>query len=85
MVKQLLALVRDGHLWKGDKKIHINGELIQRINGLPKAGPNPATEFLSNHEDTKLAQSMKELFWPNEGEMWVSHFRDSRAEHSLHS
>ena len=28
VVKQLLALVHDSHLWIGDKKIPINGELI---------------------------------------------------------
>ena len=58
VVKQLVALLHDGHLWIGDKKIPINGELIHRITALPIAGP----EFPSKHEDTKLAQSMKELF-----------------------
>ena len=43
VVKQLLALVHDGHLWIGDKKIPINGKLIQRITGLPIAGPDPTT------------------------------------------
>ena len=62
MVKQLLALVHDGHLWIGDKKIPINGELIHRITALPIAGPDPGTEFPSKHEDTKLTQSMKERF-----------------------
>ena len=62
MFKQLLALVHDGNLWIGDKKIPINGELIHRIIALPIAGPNPGTEFPSTHEDTKLAQSMKERF-----------------------
>ena len=62
LVKQLLALVHDGHLWIGDKKIPINGELIQRIIGLPIAGPDPVTEFPSKHEDTKLVQTMKEGF-----------------------
>ena len=55
VVKQLLSLVHEGHLWIGDKKIPINGELIQRITGLPIAGPNPVTKFPSKHEDTKLA------------------------------
>ena len=45
VVKQLLALVHDGYLWIGDKKILINGELIHRITGLPMAGPDPGTEF----------------------------------------
>ena len=60
VVKQLLALVHDGHLWIGDKKIPINGELIHRITALPIAGPDPGTEFPSKHEDTKLTQRMKE-------------------------
>ena len=55
VVKQLLALVHDGHLWIGSKKIVIDGELIHRITGLPKEGPDPRIEFVSNHEDTKLA------------------------------
>ena len=62
VVKQLLELVHDGHLWIGDKKIPINGELIHRITALPIAGPDPGTEFPSKHEDMKLAQSMKERF-----------------------
>ena len=61
-VKQLLALFHDSHLWIGDKKIPINGELIHRITGFPIAGPNPVTEFPSKHEDTNLAQTMKECF-----------------------
>ena len=67
VVKQLLALVHDGHLWIGGKKIPINGELIQRTTGLPIVGPDPATEFPSKHEDTKLAQTMKEQFGPTKG------------------
>ena len=67
MVKQLLALVHDGHLWIGDKKIPINGELIHRITALPIAGPDPGTKFPSKHEDTKLAQSMKECFGLKKG------------------
>ena len=67
VVKQLLMLVHDGHLWIGDKKIPINGELIQRITSLPIAGPNPATEFPSKHEDMKLAQAMKERFGLTKG------------------
>ena len=59
VVKQLLALVHDGHLWIGNQKIAINGELIHCITGLPKEGPNPSIEFLGKHEDVKLAQSMK--------------------------
>ena len=62
VVKQLLALVHDGHLWIGDKRIPINGELIHRITGLPKEGLDPGIEFPSKHEDTKLAQSMKDHF-----------------------
>ena len=30
VVKQLLALVHDGHLWIGNQKIAINGELIHQ-------------------------------------------------------
>ena len=67
VVKQLLELVHDNHLWIGDKRIHINGELIHRITGLPIAGPDPGTEFPSKHEDTKLAQSMKERFGLTKG------------------
>ena len=62
VVKQLLALVHDGNLWIGDKIIPINGELIHRITGLPREGPDPGIEFPSKHEDTKLAQSMKDRF-----------------------
>ena len=67
VVKQLLVLVHDGCLWIGDKKILINGELIHRITGLPMEGPDPGTEFPSKHEDTKLAQSMKERFGLTKG------------------
>ena len=62
VVKQLLALVHDGNLWIGDKRIPINGELIHKITGLPKEGTDPGIEFPSKHEDTKLAHSMKERF-----------------------
>ena len=62
VVKQLLALVHDGYLLIGDKRIPINNELIHRITGLPLAGPDLGTEFPSNHDDTKLAQSMKDRF-----------------------
>ena len=67
MVKKLLALVHDGHLWIGDKQIPINAELIHNITGLPIAGPDPSTEFLSKHEDTKLTQSMKDRFGLTKG------------------
>ena len=67
VVKQLLALVHDGYLWIGDKKIIINGELIHRIPGLPMEIPNLGTEFPSKHEDTKLARSMKERFGLTKG------------------
>ena len=67
MVKQLLALVHDGHLWIGDQQIPINAELIHKITGLSIAGPDPSTEFLSKHEDTKLAQSMKDRFGLTKG------------------
>ena len=46
----------------------INGELIHRITALPTAGPDPGTEFPSNHEDMKLAQSMKERFSLTKGQ-----------------
>ena len=55
VVKQLLVLVHDGHLWIGNQKIAIDGELIHRITGLPKEGPDPGIEFVGKHEDTKLA------------------------------
>ena len=55
VVKQLLALVHDGNLWIGSQKIAIDGELIHRIIGLPKEGPDPGIEFVEKHEDTKLA------------------------------
>ena len=62
VVKKLLALVHDGNLWIGDKIIPINGELIHNITGLPKEGPHPGIEFVGKHEDTKLAQHMKDCF-----------------------
>ena len=67
VVKQLLALVHDGYLWIGDKRIPINGELIHRITGLPREGRDPWIEFPSKHEDTKLAQSMKDRFGLTKG------------------
>ena len=67
VVKQLLALVHDGHLWIGDKQIPINGELIHKITGLPIAEPEPGIEFSSKHEDTKLTQSMKDRFGLTKG------------------
>ena len=67
VVKKLLELVHDGHLWIGDQRIPINGELIRRITGLPKEGPDPGIEFVSKHEDTKLAQSMKDRFGLTKG------------------
>ena len=67
VVKQLLALVHDGHLWIGDQRIPINGEIIHRIKGLLKEGPDPGIEFVSKHEDMKLAQSMKDRFDPTKG------------------
>ena len=67
VVKHLLELVHDDYLWIGDKKIPINGELIHRITTLPVAELDPGTEFPSKHEDTKLAQSMKECFGLTKG------------------
>ena len=67
VVKQLLALVHDGYLWIGDKRVPINGELIHRITGLPREGPDPGIEFPSKHEDTKLEQSMKDCFGLTKG------------------
>ena len=55
VVKQLLALVHDGHLWIGSQHVAIDGELIHRIIGLPMEGPDPGIEFIRKHEDTKLA------------------------------
>ena len=67
VVKQLLALVHDGHLWIGSQCISIDGELIHRITGLLKEGPNPGIEFVGKHEDTKLAQHMKDHFGLTKG------------------
>ena len=67
VVKQLLALVHDGNLWIGSHKISIDGELIHRITGLLKEGPNPRIEFVGKHEDTNLAQSMKDCFGLKKG------------------
>ena len=62
MVKHLLALVHDGHLWIGNWRIAIDGELIYRITGLPKQGPDRGIEFVGKHKDTKLAQHIKDHF-----------------------
>ena len=67
VVKQLLALVHDENLWIGYQRIPINGELIHRIIGLPKEGPDPGIEFVGKHEDMKLAQHMKECFGLTKG------------------
>ena len=67
VVKQLLVLVHDGNLWIGSQKIAIDGELIHRITGLSKEGPNPRIEFVSKKEDTKLAQHMKDRFGLTKG------------------
>ena len=67
VVKQLLALVHDGHLWIEDQRIPINGDLVNRIIGLPKEGPDTGIEFIGKHEDTKLAQHMKERFGLTKG------------------
>ena len=55
VVKQLLALVHDGNLWIGNQRIAIDGELVYRITGLRKEGPDPGIEFVGKTEDTKLA------------------------------
>ena len=55
VVKQLLALVHDGNLWIGDERIPINGELVSKIIGLSKEGPDPGIKFVGKHEDTELA------------------------------
>ena len=62
VVNQLLALVHDGHLWIGNERIPINGELVNKITGLLKEGPDPGIEFVEKHEDTKLARHMKDCF-----------------------
>ena len=62
MVKQLLELVHDGHLWIGNHRISIDGELIYKITSLPKEGPDPGIEFVGKNEDTKLAQHIKDRF-----------------------
>ena len=67
VVKQLLALVHDGHLWIGSQKITIDGELIHRIIGLLKEWPDTGIEFVGKHEDTKLAQHMKDRFGLTKG------------------
>ena len=67
VVKQLLALVHDGNLWIGSKKIAIDGELIHRITGLLKEGPDPRIQFVEKHKDTKLVQHMKDRFGLTKG------------------
>ena len=67
VVKKLLALVHDGHLWIGNQKKSITRELIHQIMGLPKEGLDPSIEFMGKHEDAKLAQSMKECFGLTKG------------------
>ena len=62
-----MALVHDGHLWIGNQRISIDGELIHRITGLPKEGPDPGIEFVGKHKDTKLAQHMKDRFGLTKG------------------
>ena len=59
--------MHDGHLWIGNYKIAINGELIHRITGLPQEGLDPSIEFMGKHEDAKLAHSMKERFGLTKG------------------
>ena len=72
VAKQLLALVHDDYLWIGDQQIPIDAALIHKITALPMEGPNPGTEFPSKHEDTKLAQTMKERFGLTKGK-WGYH------------
>ena len=67
VIKWLLELVYDGNLWIGNQRISIDGELIHRITGLPKEGPDPGIEFVGKHEDTKLAQHMKDRFGLTKG------------------
>ena len=67
VVKKLLVLVHDGHLWIGSQRITIDGELIHRITGLPMEGHDPGIEFIRKHEDTKLAQHMKDHFGLTKG------------------
>ena len=67
VIKQLLVLVHDGHLWIGNQRISIDRELIYRIIGLLKEGPDPRIEFVGKHEDTKLAQHMKDRFGLTKG------------------
>ena len=67
VAKQLLALVHDGYLWIGDQQIPIDAALINKITGLSMAGLDLGDEFPSKHEDTKLAQTMKERFGLTKG------------------
>ena len=67
VVKQLLAFLHDGHLWIGNQRIAINGEMIHRIIGLLKEGPDPGIKFVGKHEDTKLVQHMKDRFGLTKG------------------
>ena len=62
-----MVLVHDGHLWIGNQRIAIYGELIYRITGLPKEGSDPGIEFIEKHEDMKLAQHMKDHFGLRKG------------------
>ena len=59
--------MHDGNLGIGNQRIPIDGELIHKITGLPKEGPDPSIKFVGNYEDTKLAQSMKECFGLTKG------------------
>ena len=67
VVKQLLVLLHYGHLWIGSQKINIDGELIHRITGLPKEGPDLGIDFVRKHKDMKLVQHMKDHFGLTKG------------------
>ena len=67
MVNRLLALVHDGHLWIGSQRISIDEELIHRITGLPKEGPDLGIDFVRKHKDMKLVQHMKDRFGLTKG------------------
>ena len=67
VVKQLLVLVHNGHLFIGGERIHIDGELIEKIIGLPRKGPNPATEFVGKTGELLLANEMKTRYHLTKG------------------
>jgi len=61
VIKQLLCLVHDGHLWL-EEPIPITNMLIHHITCLPYTSENPAMIFGGKGGELALAESMKEKF-----------------------